>query len=77
MTTDHAARQPKGIPAGGQFAATAHAEPELSLTAPKVASRGRTTNVTLPDGTVATRIHNFLDGQAITVQDAIDFQPGS
>jgi hypothetical protein len=24
-------RQPKGIPAGGQFAATAHAEPALSL----------------------------------------------
>lgn len=55
MTTDTSARQPKGIPAGGQFAATAHAEPELSLTAPKVTSRGRTTNVTLPDGTVATR----------------------
>jgi hypothetical protein len=55
MTTDSTARQPKGIPVGGQFAATAHAEPELSLTAPKVTSRGRTTNVTLPDGTVATR----------------------
>ncbi|MET4143797.1 hypothetical protein [Arthrobacter sp. UYCo732] len=55
MTTDNAARQPKGIPVGGQFAVTAHAEPELSLTAPKVTSRGRTTNVTLPDGTVATR----------------------
>jgi hypothetical protein len=55
MSTDTAARQPKGVPVGGQFAATAHAEPEVSLTAPKVTSRGRTTNVTLPDGTVATR----------------------
>lgn len=26
-----ASRQPKGIPAGGQFAATAHGEPKLSL----------------------------------------------
>jgi hypothetical protein len=26
-----AERQPKGIPAGGQFAATAHAEPQLNL----------------------------------------------
>ncbi|HAG58658.1 MAG TPA: hypothetical protein DEP82_06395 [Arthrobacter bacterium] len=33
MTTDTAARQPKGIPAGGQFAATAHAEPEVALAA--------------------------------------------
>jgi hypothetical protein len=32
MTTN-TARQPKGIPVGGQFAATAHAEPSLSLTA--------------------------------------------
>lgn len=55
MTTDTTARQPKGIPVGGQFAATTHSEPEVSLTAPKVTSRGRTTNVTLPDGTVATR----------------------
>ncbi len=31
MTTN-TARQPKGIPVGGQFAATTHAEPSLSLT---------------------------------------------
>jgi hypothetical protein len=30
MTTD-TARQPKGIPAGGQFAATAHSEPDVAL----------------------------------------------
>jgi hypothetical protein len=30
------ARQPQGIPAGGQFAATAHAEPELNLTSTAV-----------------------------------------
>jgi hypothetical protein len=30
------ARQPKGIPTGGQFAATAHAEPEVSLTSTAV-----------------------------------------
>lgn len=34
MTTDTAARQPKGIPAGGQFAATSHAEPDVALAAP-------------------------------------------
>jgi hypothetical protein len=31
MTTDITARQPKGIPVGGQFAATAHSEPEVDL----------------------------------------------
>lgn len=31
MTTEKTARQPKGVPVGGQFAATTHAEPELSL----------------------------------------------
>lgn len=59
-----------GVPTGGQFAATAHSDnvpsltpqaqaapvPEApSATAPKTSSRGRTTYVTLPDGTVATR----------------------
>jgi hypothetical protein len=29
--TENISRQPKGIPAGGQFAATAHSEPEASL----------------------------------------------
>lgn len=32
MTTT--ARQPKGVPVGGQFAATAHAEPDMALAAP-------------------------------------------
>jgi hypothetical protein len=31
MTTDITARQPKGIPVGGQFAATAHSEPAVAL----------------------------------------------
>ncbi|MBG0738837.1 hypothetical protein IV500_05305 [Paeniglutamicibacter antarcticus] len=31
MTTDNEARQPKGVPSGGQFAATAHAEPAIAL----------------------------------------------
>ena len=31
MTTNNAARQPAGIPSGGQFAATAHAEPDVTL----------------------------------------------
>ncbi|GAA4034396.1 hypothetical protein GCM10023063_18020 [Arthrobacter methylotrophus] len=35
MTTT--ARQPKGVPVGGQFAATAHAEPDMPLTAPVAA----------------------------------------
>lgn len=33
MTTN-TVRQPKGVPVGGQFAATTHTEPSLSLTAP-------------------------------------------
>lgn len=35
MTTESTARQPKGIPAGGQFAATVHSEPGLALAAPE------------------------------------------
>lgn len=31
--TENITRQPQGIPAGGQFAPTAHAEPDVSLTA--------------------------------------------
>ncbi|GAB3283598.1 hypothetical protein GCM10027449_26780 [Sinomonas notoginsengisoli] len=34
MSNDTIARQPKGIPIGGQFAATAHAEPGITLAAP-------------------------------------------
>ncbi|ACL41955.1 hypothetical protein Achl_4004 (plasmid) [Pseudarthrobacter chlorophenolicus A6] len=34
MTTENTARQPKGVPVGGQFAATAHAEPAVSLAPP-------------------------------------------
>jgi hypothetical protein len=32
--TENITRQPQGIPTGGQFAAVAHAEPEVSLAAP-------------------------------------------
>ena len=32
--TENIARQPKGIPAGGQFAATTHAEPAVTLPTP-------------------------------------------
>lgn len=31
MTTENTARQPKGVPVGGQFAAATHSEPDLSL----------------------------------------------
>lgn len=31
MSTDTSVRQPKGIPAGGQFAATSHGEPSVAL----------------------------------------------
>jgi hypothetical protein len=34
MTAENTARQPKGVPVGGQFAATAHTEPAVSLAAP-------------------------------------------
>lgn len=55
--SDTTARQPKGVPVGGQFAATSHAEPELTLKpAPrKVTSKGVQTTVTLPDGSIAQR----------------------
>ena len=41
MTTENTARQPKGIPVGGQFAATNHAEADVSLAAdsPRAARR--------------------------------------
>jgi hypothetical protein len=32
--TDNASRQPKGIPVGGQFAATSHSEPDVALARP-------------------------------------------
>ncbi|MET4144184.1 hypothetical protein [Arthrobacter sp. UYCo732] len=32
MSAENTTRQPKGVPVGGQFAATAHAEPDLTLT---------------------------------------------
>jgi hypothetical protein len=55
MTTN-SARQPKGIPVGGQFAATAHPESDVSLAPeePKKPKR-RVTTVTFPDGTVDKR----------------------
>lgn len=53
--TSTPARVTKGVPSGGEFTATGHSDNVPSLTAPKVSSRGRTTNVTLPDGAVATR----------------------
>jgi hypothetical protein len=33
MSTDTTARQPKGIPVGGQFAATTHSDPDVALSA--------------------------------------------
>lgn len=36
MTAKTTTRQPKGIPVGGQFAATAHAEPDTVLSAPAI-----------------------------------------
>lgn len=55
MTTN-SARQPKGIPVGGQFAATAHSEAEVSLSAPETKKpKRRVTTVTFPDGTVDKR----------------------
>ncbi|WP_026551371.1 hypothetical protein [Arthrobacter sp. H20] len=34
--TENPARQPKGIPVGGQFSATSHGEPDLQLEAPAI-----------------------------------------
>lgn len=35
MTSETTARQPKGIPVGGQFAANTHAEPDMTLSQPE------------------------------------------
>lgn len=51
MTTDTADRQPKGIPVGGQFAATTHAEPAVDLAAPA--------------GSPKTVTEHFMDRDAI------------
>lgn len=39
MSHENAARQPKGIPAGGQFAPDLHAEPDTALEAPAAPAR--------------------------------------
>ena len=39
MNNDTKNRQPKGVPVGGQFAATTHAEPSLNLGAPQINPR--------------------------------------
>lgn len=54
MTTDTAARQPKGVPVGGQFAATTHAEPSVDLTG--------------PDDKAKTVTEHFMDRDAVAKQ---------
>ncbi|WP_427019398.1 hypothetical protein ACQCSX_22155 (plasmid) [Pseudarthrobacter sp. P1] len=56
MTTT-ATRQPKGIPVGGQFAATTHAEPAATLPAP------------VQTATVHERVHADLLGDRLNPQE--------
>ncbi|GAA4034610.1 hypothetical protein GCM10023063_18440 [Arthrobacter methylotrophus] len=70
MTTS--ARQPKGVPVGGQFAATAHAEPSVALRAPAVQSEfvtDRLHNLGLLDQLTDDQIH----GVTTKLNDSLDF----
>lgn len=68
--TDNSARQPKGIPVGGQFAATAHAEPALNLTPRRTELDGWPES--LPEPEVAVGVG---DDNAITTTVSIEGQP--
>lgn len=68
--TDNTARQPKGVPVGGQFAATAHAEPSLNLTPRRQELDGWPESVPDPEVT----FHMGDDG-VITTNVDIEGQP--
>ncbi|QOT19338.1 hypothetical protein [Paenarthrobacter sp. YJN-5] len=67
-----AARQPRGIPAGGQFAATAHSEPSLSLSAPSVQPefvRDRLRHLGVLDQLTESHIHDV----SVKLNESLDF----
>lgn len=83
MTTQ-SARQPKGVPVGGQFAATTHAEPSLGLAGPRVdagyvsevlrALPWRRTTSTEMTEEIAERLNrsrNFSDQNVADTADAV------
>lgn len=57
-------RQPKGIPAGGQFAASTHGEPDLSLTTPARRPEMKGWPEGLPEPELSFRVTD--EGQIIT-----------
>ncbi|QOT19202.1 hypothetical protein [Paenarthrobacter sp. YJN-5] len=68
--TENAARQPKGIPTGGQFAATNHAEPALNLASRRPELDGWPEH--LPEPEVAV---NIDDAGAISTAVSIEGEP--
>jgi hypothetical protein len=68
--TENASRQPKGIPAGGQFAATAHAETDLNLTPRRAELNGWPES--LPEPEVS---FHFGDDGVITTNIDINGEP--
>lgn len=82
--TENTARQPKGIPAGGQFAATSHPEPEVALAggaseAPDAAGilAANSEPVTLryvayDDRLTAEQINMILAGQWVDAENDVD-----
>lgn len=68
--TENSQRQPKGIPVGGQFAATSHSEPALSLTPRRPEMNGWPE--TLPEPEVTFHLG---DDNVITTNVAINGEP--
>lgn len=68
--TENASRQPKGIPAGGQFAATAHAETDLTLTPRRPELAGWPESMPEPEVTF-----HFGDDGVITTNVEINGEP--
>lgn len=61
MSTDISARQPKGIPVGGQFAAVSHAEPAVDLPAPAPVTKDQFTELMTEE--LAGKIDASLKGR--------------
>jgi hypothetical protein len=65
------ARQPQGIPAGGQFASTAHAEPLVSLDAPMTRAQALDLSTLIPGRTrtIGPDVHGIPGIDTITLTD--------
>lgn len=81
MTTEN--RHPKGVPVGGQFAASTHGEPDVTLAAARPELEGWPTNLYPPtvnflvsdEGKVITEVHD-ISGDFIQVREKNDGSGG-